>query len=52
MEIKVGIDIIEVDRIKQSIEELGENFLNKIYTSSEIKYCESKNKNKFRYIRR
>lgn len=49
MEIKVGIDIIEVDRIKQSIEELGENFINKIYTENEIKYCESKNKNKYQH---
>lgn len=49
MDIKVGIDIIEVDRIKQSIEELGENFLNKIYTENEIKYCESKNQNKYQH---
>ena len=26
MQIKVGVDIIEVERIKQSIEELGEDF--------------------------
>lgn len=49
MQIKVGIDIIEVDRIKQSIEELGDNFLNKIYTDKEITYCESKNKNKYQH---
>ncbi len=49
MEIKVGIDIIEVDRIKQSIEELGEAFIKRIYTDNEIKYCESKNQNKYQH---
>ena len=49
MQIKVGIDIIEVDRIKKSIEELGDNFLNRIYTDKEIKYCESRNKNKYQH---
>ncbi len=39
MKIKTGIDIIEVDRIKKAIEELGDNFLNKIFTESEILYC-------------
>jgi holo-[acyl-carrier protein] synthase len=34
----VGIDIIEVSRIKQSIENYGERFLNRIYTPDEIEY--------------
>ena len=46
MQIKVGIDIIEVERIKQSIEELGESFINKIFTDEEKAYCESKKKDK------
>lgn len=49
MQIKSGIDIIEVDRIKKSIEDLGENFIKRIYTDQEIKYCESKNKNKYQH---
>ena len=49
MQIKSGIDIIEVDRIKRSIDELGENFIKRIYTEQEIKYCESKNNNKYQY---
>lgn len=49
MDIKVGIDIIEVDRIKESIENLGDSFINKIYTENEIKYCESKKKNKYQH---
>lgn len=49
MQIKSGIDIIEVDRIKKSIEELGDNFINRIYTEEENKYCFSKNKNKYQH---
>lgn len=44
MQIKSGIDIIEVERIKNSIDE---NFLNKVYTENEIQYCESRKKNKY-----
>ena len=36
MQITTGIDIIEVDRIKSAVQELGDTFLNKIYTMSEI----------------
>ena len=32
MKVTTGIDIIEVDRIRRSIEELGDTFLNRIYT--------------------
>lgn len=49
MQILCGTDIIEIDRVKESIEELGEKFLNKIYTENEIKYCESKNKMKYQH---
>ena len=44
MEIKSGIDIIEVSRIKKSIEELGESFINKIFTDEEIEYCKNTKK--------
>ena len=47
MQIKSGIDIIEVERIKSSIDEMGNNFLNRVYTENEIQYCESKKKNKY-----
>ena len=49
MQISCGTDIIEIDRIKESIESLGENFINKIYTQNEINYCESKHKMKFEH---
>lgn len=42
MQVKTGIDIIEVNRIKTSIEDLGDKFINRIYTDKEIQYCNSK----------
>ena len=47
MQIKSGIDIIEVERIKSSIDEMGDNFLNRVYTENEIQYCESIKINKY-----
>jgi len=38
----VGIDIIEVSRIKTSIEDYGSLFTDKIFTPDEIKYCSDK----------
>ncbi len=50
MKIKCGTDIIEVSRIKESIEKLGDKFLNKIYTKKEIEYCLSKNNMKYQNL--
>ena len=47
MRILCGTDIIEVSRIRDSIERSGENFLNLIYTPAEIEYCESKKVSKY-----
>ena len=49
MKIKCGTDIVEIERIKDSIEKLGGKFLNKIYTEEEISYCESKGKQKYQH---
>lgn len=49
MQITCGTDIIEINRIKKSIEELGEKFLNRIYTQKEIEYCESKKGQKYQH---
>lgn len=38
----IGVDIIEIDRIKSSIEDLGDHFLQKIFTAREIAYCSAK----------
>ena len=42
MKISCGTDIIEVARIQNAIEDMGDKFLNKIYTTSEIEYCKKK----------
>ena len=49
MKIKCGTDIIEIDRIKSSIENTGEGFLNRVYTKNEIQYCESKKTQKYQH---
>jgi len=42
MVLGLGIDIIEIARIKKSIDNYGERFLEKVFTDKEIKYCNSK----------
>ena len=42
-----GTDIVSVERIKNSINELGDTFLKRIYTDEEISYCESRRMSKF-----
>ena len=49
MKVTCGTDIIEIERIRNSIEKIGEKFLNKVYTEKEIEYCESKNKQKYQH---
>lgn len=49
MKITTGIDIIEVERIKKAIEDLGDNFLNRIYTSAEIEYCNKSDAMKYQH---
>ena len=45
----IGIDIIEIDRIKNSVEKYGEHFLKKVYTQTELDYCLSKG-NKYQHL--
>jgi holo-[acyl-carrier protein] synthase len=40
--IGLGVDILEVKRIKQIFNKRKEAFLKRIYTQEEIKYCENK----------
>jgi holo-[acyl-carrier protein] synthase len=35
----IGIDVIENQRIRDSIERFGDRFLNRVYTEGEIAYC-------------
>lgn len=42
MKVLCGTDIIEITRIRQSIERSGKKFINLLFTPAEIAYCESK----------
>ena len=35
----IGIDVIQNDRIRDSIQRFGDRFLNRIYTEAEMEYC-------------
>lgn len=49
MQIRTGVDIIEVNRIEESINSLGEKFLKRVFTDYEIAYCNSKNNMKYQH---
>jgi holo-[acyl-carrier protein] synthase len=42
MLIGTGVDLIEIERIANSIERYGERFLRRVYTDREIAYCQRK----------
>ena len=46
---RCGTDIIEISRIKESIEKYGSNFIERIYSSCEIEYCEKKGNAKYQH---
>ncbi|HTU40532.1 MAG TPA: holo-[acyl-carrier-protein] synthase [Candidatus Aquilonibacter sp.] len=52
MIVGTGIDIAEVPRIRKSIERFGDRFLQRIFTSGEIRYCDSKANRVERYAAR
>lgn len=45
-----GIDIIEVSRVEDAINNLGDNFLNRIFTENEIDYCNKSKKMKYQHF--
>lgn len=48
MELLLGTDIIEVDRIKASLDnKVNGRFSDRVFTPEEVKYCESKNASKY-----
>ena len=49
MKITCGTDIIEIGRIKDSIEDMGERFLERVFTKKEIEYCESRKNQKYQH---
>jgi holo-[acyl-carrier protein] synthase len=52
MIVGIGIDIEEVDRVRQAIERHGQRFLERVFTSREIAYVESKANKWERYAAR
>jgi holo-[acyl-carrier protein] synthase len=52
MIVGTGIDIAEVDRIRQTIERFGRRFTERVFTADEIRYCESKANRVERYAAR
>lgn len=49
MKIFCGTDIIEIERVKESIGRVGDSFINRIFTVNEIAYCESKKELKYQH---
>lgn len=49
MQIRTGTDIIEIGRIRESIEKTDKKFCEKIYSQHEIEYCESKRNQKYQH---
>jgi holo-[acyl-carrier protein] synthase len=45
-----GIDIVETARIRRSIEEHGERFLDRVYTPAEQEYCARNKKRYFEHL--
>src|SRR5271169_2585199 len=52
MIVGTGIDIAEVPRIRRSIARFGDRFLQRVFTTSEIRYCDSKANRVERYAAR
>src|SRR5690349_25167637 len=42
MIVGIGTDLIEVDRIRKSVERYGDRFLQRVYTDRELAYARSK----------
>ena len=49
MNVSCGTDIIEIERIRDSIESTGESFIDRVFTKKEITYCESRKKQKYQH---
>ncbi|NLH95955.1 MAG: holo-ACP synthase [Clostridiaceae bacterium] len=46
MAVRCGVDIIEIERIRRSLEELG-SFRDRVFTGHEISWCESRNRARY-----
>lgn len=50
MIIGIGTDIIEVSRIKESIEKYQDKFINRVYTPTETEYCNQFKEKKYLHL--
>ena len=50
--IGIGIDVVEVDRVKSSMDEFGEKFTHKLFTEREREYCERQKRPELHYAAR
>jgi holo-[acyl-carrier protein] synthase len=48
----IGIDVVEVSRIKSSLDEFGEKFLTRIFTEAEREYCEKQKRPELHFAAR
>ncbi len=44
MVVGIGTDLIEIERVEQSIQRFGVRFLERVFTAGEIAYCQQKRK--------
>ena len=49
MKIKTGTDIIEIERVKNAIEETDGKLRDRVYTLAEVQYCENKKAQKYQH---
>lgn len=45
----VGIDMVEVERIKNAMQKRGQRFTQRIFTEKEVLYCEKREKSKYQH---
>ncbi|MEX2117651.1 MAG: holo-ACP synthase [Bacteroidota bacterium] len=38
----IGVDVVDVERMKKTLQEQGEPFVSKVFTETEIAYCRSR----------
>ena len=42
MSVSVGVDIVEIERIKKAVSVYNDVFLTRVYTNTELNYCKNK----------
>lgn len=45
-----GIDLVDVARLRRSVEEHGDHFLNRVFTWAERDYCDRQTKRRFEHL--